>query len=146
MVSEEKVRNTVTEWLSQNNYELRLVATTRGRPSISRRRGRPRKVKPPDLIAKRRNQNYYYFVEAKGDEATTTRFFEVIGEILVQMARTTPAAYAIALPMSYKPIILELLSLRAWQKAGFRIIIVRKNNVVELKPTEADFDKLGKLR
>ena len=146
MVSEEKVRNTVTEWLSQNNYELRLVATTRGRPSISKRRGRPRKVKPPDLIAKRRDQNYYYFVEAKGDKATTTRLFEVIGEILIQMARTTPAAYAIALPMSYRPIILELLSLRAWQKVGFRILIVKAHDLVELKPTTAGFDRLGLLR
>jgi hypothetical protein len=146
LVSEEAVRNVVTEWLSQHDYELRLVATTRGRPSIARRRGRPRAVKPPDLIAKRRGQSYYYFVEVKGDPARTTKFFEVIGEILIQMARTTPAAYGVALPISYKPIILELLSLSAWRKAGFRLLIVRGHHVEELAPSAANFDRLGQLR
>ena len=145
LVSEESVRNSIIVWLSQNDYELRLVASTRGRPSISRRRGRPHAVKPPDLIAKRHGQNYYYFIEAKGDPATT-KFYEVIGEILIQMARTTPAAYGVALPISYKPIILQLLSLRAWHRAGFRILITKNHQVVEMAPSALSFDRLGQLR
>lgn len=145
MTSEEVAKNSVITWLSQNDFVLRNIAATRGRPAIAKRRGRPRRVKPPDLIAKRRNQNYYYFVEVKGDPPSTTKFYQVWGEIAIQMARKTPAAYAIALPISFKQTILDLLSLRSWKKTGFRILVVRQRDVVELRPSVQAFDSLGRL-
>jgi hypothetical protein len=144
--TEETVRNVVTVWLNSTNYDLVSLSSTYGRPRIARRRGRPRSVKPPDIIAKRREQNYYYFIEVKGDPASKKKLYEVIGEIVVQRARTTPARYGIALPMSYKPLILDVLSTQAWKQGGFYLLLVKDQNVTELRATLQNFDRLGRLR
>jgi len=143
--SEETVRNVVTVWLNGANFDVIALAPTRGRPRVSQRRGRPRNVKPPDIIARRRGQNFYYFVEVKGDRASKRRLYEVIGEIMVQRARTTPARYGIALPISYKPMIMDVLSTQAWRRGGFYLLIVKDQSVTELRPTVQNFDNLGRL-
>ncbi len=148
MLSEEAIRNAVITWLSRK-FEFRHVATTRGKPPSLRGRGRPRNVPPPDLIAKLRNQNYYYFVEAKGDPPSKFKLRHAIGEILEQTARKTPAVYAIACPISFKSIILRF-PLSMWKRLSpFRILIVMRksgtNVVKEIKPTAKGFAALREL-
>jgi len=146
LTTEESVRNDVTMWLTRKDFELKYIATTRGRPRGSQPRGRPRNAKPPDIIAKRRTQNSYYFIEAKGDSPSTTNLYGVIGQIVVQKARTTPASYAVALPVSYKRTILDVLSLRAWKQARFNIILVKSNHsVVEFRPGKRNLENIRGL-
>jgi len=146
MVSEDIVRNAVIIWLSRNNYELLYIATTRGRPPrIPRGPGRPRIAKPPDLIAKRRNQNYYYFVEAKGDPPSSSKFQQVMGEIMCQMARKAPAAYAIAVPISFKSVILNLWNFQVWKKSHARFLFFKNWRVFELRPSVRDFNGLKRI-
>ena len=146
MPSEEGIRNDVTIWLTRKNFELKYVATTRGRPRVAQPRGRTRNAKPSDIIAKRRNQNFYYFIEVKGGPPSTTNLYGVIGQIIVQRARSTPASYAVALPASYKQTILEVLSLRAWKVGRFNIILVKGNHdVMEFRPGKRNLEKLRGL-
>lgn len=122
------------------------MAPHRGRPpSKSRGRGRPKKSSAdPDIRGKRGTT--YYFVETKGDPASTGRIYTAIGEICTKRASKTPTTYSIGFPISYAQYISSLLSLRAWKKLDIRILLVRSSGEVnEYTPSKTNLAAIEQL-
>jgi hypothetical protein len=91
----------------------------------------------PDIVAKRRSQNYYFYIEAKGDPATDEKLFTAIGQVVSCMVTTTPARYAMAFPVSFHRVLCDYLNYRVWKWLGIYVLLVQEQNptVQEFKPT-----------
>lgn len=142
-MKEPRVREHLVRWLSSRGYTNITMAPHVGRPpSKSKGRGRPIKSSANPDIKGNKGTSYYY-IEAKGDPPSTTKIYTAVGELCAKKAATTPTTYAIGFPESFAPYILNVLSLRAWERLEIRILLVgNSGKVAEYSSSEASLQEL----
>jgi hypothetical protein len=128
----------VIVWLNKHGYDIIGLPADKGRASLPGKRGAPMKTpNPPDIYAKRRGQNFYYYIESKGDPPSTQALSNVIGELTRHMVAKTPARYAFAVPKSYCSVISRYLKYESWKKLGVYILLVGDDSrVTQLNPSK----------
>jgi hypothetical protein len=121
-ITEELVKKFTKKWLTSKDYKIVAVTKKKGAPKQKRKgRGRrPLAVTPPDIKAKKGTA--YYYVEAKGDPASSNALYTVIGQIVTKMAAKTQIEYAIALSPNYRKF-LHLFPPEAQRKFNIKVII-----------------------
>ena len=88
-MKEEEVKKRAGAWLEGQGYKIVTVSPERGRTAQKLRRGRrPLAPMEPDIRARRGTE--YYFVEAKGDPASSSQLYTAIGQLVSKMAAKTP--------------------------------------------------------
>ncbi|MCJ7425047.1 hypothetical protein MUP01_12400 [Candidatus Bathyarchaeota archaeon] len=147
MLPEPRLKQYVIIWLNKEGYDVIGLPADTGPASLPSRRGAPLKSpNPPDIYAKRRGQNFYYYIEAKGDPPGTQALSSVLGEITRHMVATTPTRYAIAVPMSFCRIIGSYFRYEAWKRLGVYILLVDENaEVSELNPSKRNHEWICSL-
>jgi hypothetical protein len=131
-------------WLNKKGYDVVYISTDRGPQKIPTKRGAPRKAPNyPDILAKRRAQNFEYYIEAKGDPPSSQALSSVIGEVTRLMVTKAPARYAIAVPESFCGVICKYLKYETWKKQGIYILLVGKDGeVTELNPSKQNYERI----
>ena len=122
-MKEEEVKKRAGAWLEGQGYKIVTVSPERGRTARKLRRGR-KLLAPmePDIRARRGTE--YYFVEAKGDPASSNQLYTAIGQLVSKMAAKTPTKYAIAVSPGYENL-LHLIPPEVQERFKINVIMVK---------------------
>ena len=111
------------EWLEEQGYKIVVASPKRGRTPTKSGRGRkPLAVTPPDIKAKKGTD--YYFVEVKGDPASSSAFYTAVGQLVTKMAAKTQTKYALAFSPSYEKL-LHLMPPEVQKKFKINVIVAQ---------------------
>jgi hypothetical protein len=151
-LAEQRLKDYLYAWLNKNGYNILRIPPIRGPATQKQARGRKMKSPSiPDIYAKRKGQQFYYYIEAKGGKPNVQTFYNVLGEIVTKRAARTPARYAIALPETFSKTILKNLPYETWKNLGksnlsiYILLVDKSGNVQEFAPTKANYKKISRL-
>lgn len=144
MLNERRLKQHLITWLNSQGYDIMGLPADKGPATLPPRRGAPMKTpNPPDIYARRREQNFYYYIEAKGDPPSSQALSNVIGELTRHMVAKTPARYAIAVPTSFCGVMSKYLKYQSWKKQKIYILLVgAEGKVTQLNPSKQNYERI----
>ena len=122
-LTEEFVRNRVLEWLSKQGYGYFS-------------RIRTLQEHGEDIKARRTGSNNYFIIEVKGEPESNPvkmrhpTLVSALGELVQRVKAQRHFRYAIALPETYRELVLRRMPWAAAKKIGFEFLLVSEEGKV----------------
>lgn len=121
-LSEEFVKNRVVEWLGKHDYVISNVKTL--------------SEHGVDIKAKKSRSNNFFLIECKGEPQNNPKkmrypaLVSVLGEILQRMKYRGHVKYGIALPETYREIVLKKIPWVLSKRLSLEILLVNNEGLV----------------
>jgi len=121
-LTEEFVKNRVLEWLGKQDYIISSVKTLTEHGV--------------DIKAKKARSNLFYFIECKGEPNNNPvkmrypTLVSALGEIIQRVTRKKYAKYALALPETYKELVIRKIPWMACKRLSLEMLFVNTGGIV----------------
>lgn len=120
-LTEEFVKSRVLEWLGKHDYVITSVRTL--------------SEHGVDIRAKKARSGLIYVIECKGEPKHNPRYrypilVSALGEIIQRVTRKKYVKHAIALPFTYKELILRRIPWMACKRLSLEVLLVNQEGLV----------------